>query len=116
MLTLKLIIVVSQIGRQIEQRKKPRKRFEKNFNKLEELQKRRRMCSSSSDSDDDRNRNSSSPSDTDDDAGKRYNKHNKHKTRRAKTVGRKARESSKVNHDQGSQKDNLFQLKATRWA
>ena len=79
-----------------------RKRFEKDFYELEELQKGRRTCSSSSDSDDDRNRNSSSPSDTDDDAGKRCNKHNKRKTRRAKTVSRKAGESSKVNHDQGS--------------
>ena len=79
-----------------------RKRFEKNFYELEELQKGRRTCSSSSDSDsdDDRNRNSSSPSDTDD-VGKRYNKR---KTRRTKikTVSRKSGESSKVNHDQGS--------------
>ena len=75
-----------------------RKTFKKDFYELEGLQKGRRTCSSTSDSDDDRNRNSSSPSNTDD-AGKRYNKC---KTRRAKTVSQKARESSKVNHDQGS--------------
>ena len=77
-----------------------RKRFERDFYELEELQKGRRTCSSSSDSDsdDDRNRNSRSPSDTDD-VGKRYNKR---KTRRAKTktVSRKSGKSSKVNHDQ----------------
>ena len=47
-----------------------RKRFEKDFYELEELQKGRRTCSSSNDSDDDRNKNSSSPRDTND-AGKR---------------------------------------------
>ena len=60
-----------------------RKRFEKDFHDLEELQKERRMCFSSSDSDDDRNKNSSSPSDTDD-AGKRYNKDNKRKNEKSR--------------------------------
>ena len=94
---------VTDLEDRLSKERNLRKRFQKDFYESEEFQKGRRTCSSSSDSDDDRNRNSISPSDTDD-VGKRYNKHNKRKMRRAKTktVSRKSGESLKVNYDQGS--------------